>query len=197
MVSEKEGKWSAPFELGNVAVHACLLPNSKVLYWGRRANPREDPTAQNLNQKSTAAFVWDPATKTDTSAGSIIQVKEPLDKKGSPVNLFCSGHALLPDGTLLIAGGHVEDGQGLNQASVYNPLSNAFEPKVTMYNGRWYPSVITLPDGRALVVSGSFSTGYEVSNIQRSGPGNPGIQTPRPGWRPPTLSPSWDKTWDR
>ena len=72
-------------------------------------------------------------------------------------NLFCSGHAFLPDGRLLVAGGHLADGHGLNQATIYDPAANTWTPTAVMNDGRWYPTAIALPSGSALVLSGSFS----------------------------------------
>lgn len=34
-------------------------------------------------------------------------------------NLFCSGHVFLPNGNLFVAGGHLEDGNGLDQSCIY------------------------------------------------------------------------------
>ena len=39
------------------------------------------------------------------------------------VNIFCSGHAFLADGTLLVVGGHLEDSEGTATAFRY-----AFDP---------------------------------------------------------------------
>jgi len=167
MAPEQEGRWGEPFKLNNVAVHVNLLPSGKVLYWGRRENPNVAPTPQNMDEHKTRAFVWDPASKPGTP--SIPTANNPLDMGGDEVNLFCSGHAFLPDGTLLIAGGHLTDGRGSNQACIYDPDTNKFHPKFPMNMGRWYPSVIALPDGRALVASGSFE-GYHPNNIPQIWP---------------------------
>ena len=44
-------------------------------------------------------------------------------------NLFCSGHAFLPDGRLLVAGGHLADSHGLNQATIYDSGANTGHPR--------------------------------------------------------------------
>ncbi|KAK3352195.1 hypothetical protein B0T25DRAFT_517523 [Lasiosphaeria hispida] len=172
MAPESVGQWSQPFELSNVAVHASLLPNGKVLYWGRRENPKSTDPA-TLDEHSTKAFVWDPVAKT-----SIPTANEPRDTNGNPVNLFCSGHSFLPDGTLLIAGGHIKDGRGPNQACIYDQGTNTFTPKVPLNKGRWYPSVLTLPDGRALVMSGSYDEAFTVNNIPQIWPSDTGTSNP-------------------
>jgi len=172
MAAEIEGQWSEPFELSNVAVHASLLPNGKVLYWGRRENPKSTNPA-TLDEPFTKAFVWDPASKT-----SVPTANEPRGADGNQVNLFCAGHSFLPDGTLLIAGGHIKDGRGPNVACVYDPATNTFHPKASLNRGRWYPSVLTLPDGRALVISGSYDESYTVNNIPQIWPADNGAANP-------------------
>ena len=78
------GSWSAPFPWPVVALHLSLLPDGRVLSWGHAGTPQ----------------VWDPAT------GEFLGVP-------SPALLFCAGHAFLPDGRLLVAGGHITDDHGL------------------------------------------------------------------------------------
>ena len=86
--------------------------------------------------------------------------RSPPDRAdGTPVNLFCSGHAFLPDGRLLVAGGHITDGDGLDQACVYDHTTGTWTALPTLRSGRWYPTVTTLADGRALVISGSHADG--------------------------------------
>jgi hypothetical protein len=71
------------------------------------------------------------------------------------VNLFCSGHAFLRDGRLLVAGGHLSNGEGLDQASLYDPAQDTWTAITPMNHGRWYPTATSLADGGVLVVSGS------------------------------------------
>lgn len=87
---------------------------------------------------------------------------QPTLADGAKVNLFCSGHAFLPDGRLLVVSGHLFDGAGVNQASLYDPASNTWTPTALMNNGRWYPTAITLPDGLVLVLSDSFRQGNQT-----------------------------------
>src|SRR3954447_3619274 len=36
---QHSGRWDPVLDMPNVAVHAHLLPNGKVLFWGRRDDP--------------------------------------------------------------------------------------------------------------------------------------------------------------
>ena len=138
------GRWDPVFGLPNVAIHAHLLPDGKVLFWGRR----DDPSG-SMNEHSCTPYVWDPA------GGGCTPTPQPRRSDGTTVNLFCSGHAYLPDGRLLVAGGHLTDGDGIDYAGLYDHRTNTWAPLPAMNGGRWYPTATTLADGRVLVISGS------------------------------------------
>ncbi|HEX8694996.1 MAG TPA: galactose oxidase-like domain-containing protein [Longimicrobium sp.] len=151
-VGENRGQYRVGFNflLENaeaLAVHAALLGNGRVLYFGGSEN---DPAANDNGQVDTAR-VWDPATQ------AIAYVRAPAH------DLFCSGHALLPDGRLLAAGGtddygsssHEGNFSGLREATLFTPAAQAFAAAAPMpAGGRWYPTLVTLPDGRILAMSG-------------------------------------------
>jgi galactose oxidase len=137
------GSWGPFFMMPNVAVHAHLLPNGKVLFWGRRE------INEALDTINTTPHIWDPVTK---------EFDKPAPPPRPGYDLFCSGHAFLPDGRLLVTGGALFDGDGLKYASLYNPASNQWEAVQDMNAGRWYPTALTLASGEMLVASGSFKT---------------------------------------
>jgi galactose oxidase len=158
---DKRGQWGDPFTLPNVGIHAHVLPAGLVLMWGRRDSPQQSldtdpasPLAPGLPPAPPATctpFLWNPAN------GDMTQTPRPTLSDGTTnANLFCSGHAYLPDGRLLVGGGHLADGHGLNQATVYDPAANTWTPTSVMNNGRWYPTGIALPSGAILVLGGSY-----------------------------------------
>lgn len=172
------GKRGPTFKLSNVAVHASLLPTGRVLYWGRRSDPTAT-TPASLNEPMTKAFFLDFAKtppigvfSADETAKSIATATPPMKTEASTqkeTNLFCSGHCFLPDGTLFVVGGHIQDGLGETQACIYDSSDGAakkpWAAKPLMNAGRWYPSALTLPDGSVLAISGSLSTGFVVNNV--------------------------------
>ncbi len=127
------GLWSQPIPWPAVAIHAHLLPNGKVMTYGRAGH---------------APVIWDPANPTVFSG------------TGLPADFFCSGHTLLPDGRLLVAGGHSGiDNKGIKTAYLYDFATNAWTRGPDMQNGRWYPTNTTLANGEVLTISGGDTAG--------------------------------------
>lgn len=127
------GEWSPPFDWPVVAVHLHLLPSGDVLSWGRIGDPQ----------------VWHQETGVFTAAASSTM-------------LFCSGHAFLPDGRLIVAGGHITDEHGSPDVNIFDPVSRAWSPVERMSRGRWYPTTTTLPDGQVLTLAGRDETSTPV-----------------------------------
>jgi hypothetical protein len=127
------GQWSSVRPAPLVQVHLTLLPNGKVLSWGREGDPQ----------------VWDPAT------GAFTVVP-------APSLLFCSGHDFLSDGRLLVAGGHISDLHGLANTNVFDPVSGVWQAEPAMAAGRWYPTNTTLPNGEVLTLGGTDEAGALV-----------------------------------
>jgi hypothetical protein len=122
------GKWDPPIPWEALAIHAHLLPDGRVMTWGRMDH---------------VPVLWNPATP--ASFGSTTR----------PVDLFCSGHSFLSDGKLFVAGGHSgTDNQGIKSAEYFDFVTNAWSPAPDMQNGRWYPTNTTLAAGEILTLSG-------------------------------------------
>ncbi len=84
------GSWSTvelPQDVQLNAIHAVQLYTGKILLVAGSGND-----AQAFEAGSFSTVLWDPAT------GESTQIETPED-------LFCGGHAFLPDGNVLIAGG--------------------------------------------------------------------------------------------
>ena len=126
------GAWSAPVEVGIVAVHLTLLHTGRLLLWGGE------------NHGGSTAMVWDPVTFSS----------RPVPNLSS--NLFCAGHVRLADGRILVAGGNDSDNNILGSAdtNIFDPIAESWIPAPKMAARRWYPTTTTLPDGRVLVTSG-------------------------------------------
>ena len=135
---EVDGQWSSVITLPIVAIHMHMLPNGKVLIW------QDDDRSPRVGGQ-TVAYIW------DVGAGTTTQINN------TTKNVFCSGHAFLPDGRLLVAGGHdTQDGDGIPDAFIFNSSNNTWtQTNLPMALGRWYPSAVTVGNGEIVVVSGT------------------------------------------
>ena len=129
------GEWGPTFQTPVVAIHQHMLPTGKVLLWGDRG----------------AAQLWDPA---DPGAGFT-----PIEKT---YRIFCSGHTFLPDGRLLIAGGTITGTKGDPRAVIFDPSTSTWSATGSMAQGRYYPTLTVMANGRVLAVSGSDESGTVV-----------------------------------
>jgi galactose oxidase-like protein/List-Bact-rpt repeat protein len=128
------GQWGSPVDwpAPGVAIHANMLPNGQLLTWGRTVHQ---------------PVLWNPSTGAFGSASE-------------PVDLFCSGHTLLPDGRILVAGGHSGvDSKGITTSELYDYASNTWQAGPAMRNGRWYPTNLSLASGEVLTISGGDTAG--------------------------------------
>jgi hypothetical protein len=123
------GRWDAPQSWPLVAVHSQVLPDGRVLVW------------DGFEYAPGSERIWDPATQTFAAV--------PNGR-----NLFCSAHVNLPDGRSLVLGGHVRSYVGLRDTNLFDPATSAWTRGPDMTRARWYPTAVTLADGRVLVVSG-------------------------------------------
>ncbi len=137
------GKWDPPVDWAIVPLHASLLPTGKVIAWGKYES----------NGTMAMPRLWDPAVGPPNTAQMI----------SVDTMLFCSGHALMPDGRLMVSGGHKADDRGLDVTHIFDPgtqLWTSALPK--MAKGRWYPTVTTLWNGKMLTVAGRDTTSTVV-----------------------------------
>jgi hypothetical protein len=128
-------------------VHMSVLPDERVLFWGRDRFKQANGTVKEQTGTSQA-YVWNWKTN-DT-----IEVDNPT------TNLFCSGHSFLPDGRLLVSGGHRDadaDGDGEPHLNIFDFRNNSWiRTAQNMNQGRWYPYNVMLGNGKTLIVSGSY-----------------------------------------
>ncbi|RZL54313.1 MAG: DUF1929 domain-containing protein, partial [Variovorax sp.] len=133
------GMWSAsqPWPLN--AIHASLLPDGRLLTFG---TPFNNPAAQD----GRFYDIWNPAN--GFGAGSHVTSIAP-----DPVNSFCAAATWQPDGRLLISGGNGNNGRS---SGLFSSASLAtVNMGSTLAAERWYATMLTLPDGRSLMLGGT------------------------------------------
>lgn len=136
-----DGQWSPIENWGHGAIHMNVLPNGKILFWYVGDHAHAIPR------------LFDPATGIVTDA-------PPLSYP-TGYNAFCSGHNTLSDGGVMVIGGHFTGvtREGAEAAAIYRFTTNSWEPAPDMNAGRWYPTAMTLADGRLLALAGEESNG--------------------------------------
>jgi hypothetical protein len=150
-----QGQWST---LANTMpinpVHVALLSDGKVLVVAGSGNcpPSQSgcPSGPPYGTSNgSGALLLDPV-----SGQTISQFSLSWD-------MFCNGMVLLEDGRPLVAGGTLQYDPfyGQLQAATFDPLANTFSNTPNMAHGRWYPTLVTLGDGRVMTFSGLTETG--------------------------------------
>ena len=168
-----QGDCRVAFDTGVVGVHAVLLKTGEVLLF----------SFTDFSDGEGDGRVLDPVT------GAV----------RTPVNghhhLFCSGHAVAPDGRVVVAGGHHDEVRAVH---TFDPDTSTWTAAAGQMNeGRWYPTCTTLPSGDVLAMSGTkvagavSATNIPNNTLQVVDPGGPqaerAIPSPFSAHFPPDL----------
>src|SRR5450755_935378 len=149
--ADAQGQWStASYQIPINPIHTALLNNGKILAVAGSGNcipsvsgcPQGPPYGP---ANASGAVLIDPST------GIITPFTVSWD-------MFCNGMLVLPDGRAFINGGTVQQVPaftGTVQSAIFDPANNTFTNVQNMAHGRWYPTVITLGDGRVMTFSGT------------------------------------------
>lgn len=147
------------------SIHAAVMRTGKVLMVAG-SGYQKDAFAAGTFKSS----VWTPPASCEGSstapAGTFVDVNVPWDA-------FCSGHAHLPDGKLLIAGGAAgyDPWRGSDRAYTFDPATQTYTATGRMTSGRWYPEVLSLgAAGRILAVSGRDAAGNRTATPETYNP---------------------------
>jgi hypothetical protein len=85
--------------------------------------------------------------------GGFLRADNPLG-----LDVFCSGNVTLPDGRVLLVGGHGFTATiGLKETTIYDPGTETWSLGPKMQYARWYPTATELADGRILALSGNIT----------------------------------------
>jgi len=159
-----QGEWSVPYtlEFGTVGIHAAVLHTGKVLLVGY------DDTEENEN---STVSVLNPKTGQQVNV-----LPDPQ------YNKFCSGHAFLPDGRLVVASGNVEPRSAKSLHTFTPEGEGGFWTDFGPMSGdiRWYPTCTTLPDGRVSILAGTAEVFTTINQVTCSADYTSGSSQPRP-----------------
>ena len=172
---------------GRMPIHAALMPNGKVYTWGGGNNYNGGINTTILDPGQGGQGTLTPSYYANTT-------------------LFCAGFSHLPDGRLLIAGGHWDNFIGVPDSNIFDFKTQTIAPASSMYAeklanavgnpkgdpafnpnlyykdpkhvGRWYPSTTPLANGEILVSEGYSSVVNITNNLPEVWQTNSGG-----GWR--------------
>ena len=173
-----QGQWTTlPNAIPINPIHATLLTNGKVLVVAGSGNcapskagcPSGPPYGPS---NGSGALLLDPVT-----GQTIRQFTLSWD-------MFCNAMVLLQDGRVLIDGGTIryDPFYGAPNASIFDPATNTFTDTQPTLHGRWYPTLLTLGDGRVMTFSGLMETGGTNTAVE--------FYTIGSGWTSP-INASW------
>ena len=121
-------------------IFEALLPNGKILMWD---SVGDAPAESYPDHTFTRAAVYDPATNTSKR----------VDVAGS--NIFCAGFVQLANGNVFVAGGNADSAlNGIRRTHVFDWRTETWSRGPDMQDGRWYPSVASMPNDEALIIGG-------------------------------------------
>lgn len=131
-----DGRDDPSGQTGIFGMHVGLLPTGRVLLFAGRGFASSGYPMISLT--------WDPET-------------EDFDVQDYDDDVFCAHHTFLPNGDFLVAGGGFLPNSILKHRATwrFDVRNETWTQVESMQERRWYPSLLTLPDGRALVVSGT------------------------------------------
>jgi hypothetical protein len=128
------GSWDPPSSTPVIAVHLSLLTTGKFLMTGHLYEPN----------------LFDPVS------GLFTEKHDPTCNRPD-CDTWCGGHTFLADGRLIWAGGHSDrlgGVTGVKFAGIFD--GNDWQPIPWMTYARWYPTLVTLPGGDVVAVSGNI-----------------------------------------
>ncbi|MBV8869884.1 MAG: DUF1929 domain-containing protein [Acetobacteraceae bacterium] len=127
----------------NVPVSAAALPNGKLLTWASN-QPFFFEGDIGQDASTTYTSLYNPATNSVEESGQTSMMAD----------MFCSGVAYLTDGRIMVNGG-----SSSSHTALYDPRTDSWASDAPMNIARGYNSTVTLSDGRAFTIGGSWAGG--------------------------------------
>jgi len=150
----------------------AMLPDGRVIYWGGLESLEDANFPLALD---SARAITNSRSRILDLRGNKPRWSTPKPQDGGSHDMFCADLRLMPDGRLLVVGGTFwkndplnlgpvtgDDGPGGTGELFGSPAVRTFDYRTDRWTveknwmkvPRWYPSLVTLSDGRYLVASG-------------------------------------------
>ncbi len=154
-VPNVDGEWrTLPYAMPINPIAAQLMRDGTVLFIPGSEN---DAFNNAVGSMAYRGAVWDPAVSGQAS----------ITTYTFNYDMFCHDMAALPDGRPLIVGGSRDYSfKGENRVSIWNPQTSAINEVQSMADGRWYPTLTALGDGRIMAWSGTKLLGGTNTTVE-------------------------------
>ncbi len=136
------GSWSPPIPFDVVPVAVSNLPDGRLITWSSKYHD-DFGGADGF----TYTQIFDPSIGAD---GGVL----PRTVTQTNHDMFCPGINNLADGRLLVTGGSSDE-----RTSIYDPKTEVWTRAENMKIARGYQGAVTLADGSAFTIGGSWSGG--------------------------------------
>ncbi len=148
------GMYSGVYNWPINAITLGLLPNGKVVSYG---TPVNNPSTQD----GRTFDIWDPTRAGASNAHVTLQGVV-------GVNSFCGAQAFRFDGSLISSGGIFDNGQDKGSVILNSSASAIGAVKAQMANDRYYSTLLTLPNGKQIILGGTYPYAAGYGNPQAS-----------------------------
>ncbi len=135
------GQWGEVIAFDLVPVAIANLPDGRLVTWSSKYHDAFD-----MNDGYTFTQMFDPLGNGGLGAVLPIKVTETFH------DMFCPGINNLADGRLLVTGGSSDE-----KTSIYDPKTGIWEFAPNMQIARGYQGAVTLADGSAFTIGGSWN----------------------------------------
>ncbi len=143
------GRWSQTLDWPIIPIHATMLPNGKIFTFG---------TDPNGTQQAYNYDIFTPGYGQFADNHQTIWHNQGTD-------IFCSATSLMPNGNVLVPGGDTRNpvNVGIKDTLMLNGANNQMTRAPYMQFARWYPTLITLPNGEQLIQGGREWDGQPIN----------------------------------
>lgn len=147
-----------------------MLYNGKVLFFSYPSKENHHHNYQDTKNDNHIDNIHSHGSGERTGDSEIL---DPITKESKRItlerNIFCGGSSFLEDGKLFVAGGQYQTIYSFwdppsRDIHTFNPedekwirLKDKVENKFLRMKARWYPTCLTLADGKVLIISGRYS----------------------------------------
>ncbi len=162
--AQTKGFFGPPIAWPIIGLHAILLPDGRILSYGTDEGGQQ--TGQFIYD------VWNPALGTAADSHNTLPNTTGTD-------LFCSAQSILSNGQVLLTGGdrtiNGVRNYSTEQSNVFDPATNTLRPNGAMSYPRWYPTIVRMPNGDAVILGGRQEPEIDAPT--------PEVFNPATGWR--------------